>query len=209
MERLKKYDDGINSGQKAPDELNTPALDEVIAQIDREADQMAVSEPKKHQKDRLMESAVKPRLAQFILFTLEKTFFALPLANALEIGHRPDIAPLPNLPNWILGISNVRGEIISLVNLKAFLGIPSSGAQGERRFIIIYNQDMKVGIVVDKTPGMLSMDKINSDIQTSPYRQGEFVKYIKGVTVSGENIINILDIDRLLSSLRISEFETD
>ena len=53
------------------------------------------------------------------------------------------------------------------------------------------------------------MDKSKYDIQSSPYRQGEFVKYIKVVALAGENIINILDTDRLLSSLRITDSEAD
>lgn len=209
MDKLNKYEDGISPVQRTSMDPTIPALDEVIAEIDKKAGLISAPEPDENETDRILAGVEKPRPTQFIQFTLESTFFALPLSNALEIGHRPEIAPLPNLPNWILGISNVRGEIISLVNLKAFLGIASSATKGEHRFVIIYSQDMKAGIVVDKTPGILSMDKVNFDIQRNPYRQGEFVKYIKGVAVSGENIINILDTDRLLSALRIIDFEAD
>ena len=207
MEIPNKYENGFSTVQKTSMDLTSPALNEVIAEIDRAAGRIAPPGPEENKEDEKLVGRIESRSSQFIQFTLESTFFALPLSNALEIGHRPEIAPLPNLPNWILGISNVRGEIISFVNLKAFLKISSSGVRGERRFIIIYNHDMKVGIAVDQTPGILSMDKINYDIQSSPYRQGEFVKYIKGVALAGESIINILDTDRLLSGLRITDSE--
>ena len=209
MDTLNKYENGISPVQKTSMDLTSPALNEVIAEIDREAGRITTPGPEENKEEGKLVGGVESRSSQFIQFTLESTFFAIPLSNALEIGHRPEIAPLPNLPKWILGISNVRGEIISFVNLKDFLRIPSSGVKGERRFIIIYNHDMKAGIAVDKTPGIFSMDKINYDIQSSPYRQGEFVKYIKGVTLAGESIINILDTDRLLSALRITDSEAD
>lgn len=209
MDTLNKYENGISPVQKTSMDLTSPALNEVIVEIDREAGRITAPGPEENKAAEISVDRIKSRSSQFIQFTLESTFFALPLSNALEIGHRPEIAPLPNLPKWILGISNVRGEIISFVNLKDFLRIPSSGVKGERRFIIIYNHDMKAGIAVDKTPGIFSMDKINYDIQSSPYRQGEFVKYIKGVALAGENIINILDTDRLLSAMRITDSEAD
>jgi len=209
MDNLKKYEDRINPLQKSSMDLFPPALDEVITEIDRAVVQFAASETDEKATASILAKTDKSQHTQFILFTLESTFFALSLTSALEIGHRPEIVPLPNLPDWILGISNIRGEIISFVNLKAFFGIPSSGTKGERRFVILYNQDMKVGIVVDKTPGILSIDKINMDIQDSPYRQREFVKYIAGVTISEDNIINILDTDRLISSLGIADWEAD
>jgi len=209
MDTLNKYENGISPVQKTSMDLTSPALNEVIAEIDREAGRITTPGPEENKEEGKLVGGIESRSSQFIQFTLEGTFFAIPLSNALEIGHRPEIAPLPNLPKWILGISNVRGEIISFVNLKDFLRIPSSGVKGERRFIIIYNHDMKAGIAVDKTPGIFSMDRINYDIQSSPYRQGEFVKYIKGVTLAGESIINILDTDRLLSALRITDSEAD
>ena len=144
---------------------------------------------------------------QFVLFALENTLFALPLSSTLEIGRYPEITPLPNLPNWVLGISNIRGEIISFINLKAFLGIPSSGTHMERRFLIVHNQEMKVGIIIDKVMSILPLDQIDTDLQKSPYRVGEISNYILGVTVSEERLTNILDIDKLLSSPRMTGFK--
>ena len=208
MEIIKKKENRINSLQNPPVDLNPQTLDEVITEIDRAVLRFAASESDEKTSESIPAETDKSQKTQFILFTLENTFFAIPLTSALEIGHRPEIVPLPNLPDWVLGISNVRGEIISFVDLKAFWGIPSSETKAERRFVILYNQVMKVGIVVDETPGILSMDEMNMDIQDSPYRQGEFIKFIIGVTISEKNIINVLDTDKLLSSHGIADWET-
>ena len=183
------------------------SLDELVAEIDIETalpfDFAATNEDIAPKYDEIQTSLQN----QYILLALEKTRFALPLSSAQEIGRRPDITSLPNLPNWVLGISNIRGEIVSFVNLKAFLGISSSGTKLERRFLIIQKQDMKVGIIVDRIIGIISLSQIDADLQSSPYRDGEIAKYISGVAISGENLTNILDIDKLLSCPRMTAFK--
>ena len=204
---IKKSEDFSPTAQSEKDFIN-PSLDDLIAAIDRETREISVPEPGKEELLDLTKVST-PLDKQFILFSIEGTQFAIPLSNAIEVGHRPDITPLPNLPKWVLGISNIRGEIISLINFKAFLGIPSSGTKGEQGFIIIYNQEIKVGIIVDRIMGILSIDRSDGEIQSNPYRKGEIANYIQGTAVSGKNVTNILDIDRLLSSPRMTDFKAD
>jgi purine-binding chemotaxis protein CheW len=189
------------------DHIN-PSLDDLIAVIDRETGEISVPEPGQEELLDLTKVST-PVHKQFVLFTIEDTRLAIPLSNTLEIGYQPDITPLPNLPKWVMGISNIRGEIISLINFKVFLGISSSGAQGERRFIIIHNQKIKVGIIVDKIMGILSLGPSDGELQNNPYRKGEIANYIQGTAVSGKSVTNILDIDKLLSSQRMTGFKAD
>lgn len=194
--------------QTEPDRSLLP-LNRLIAEIDREIGGTVSPESPKEAGSCKPEGASDRLQHQFILFALESTLFALPLSCALEIGHRPAITPLPNLPPWVMGISNIRGEIISFVNLKAFLGIPFSGKKGDDRFIIIHSKRLKTGMIVDSIRGIVVLDRIDHDIQKSPYREGDIARYILGVAVSGENLMNILDIDRLLSSKRMNCFNAD
>jgi purine-binding chemotaxis protein CheW len=207
MNNMKRFEENINLPAKTRPDVNTLSLDELIGGIDKQLEKIAGPELGKDMNSQVWERATTHLQNQFIRFALENTVFALPLSSALEIGHRPNITRLPNLPDWVLGISNVRGEIISFVNLKAFLGIPSSGAQVENRFVIIHNHEMKVGIIVDQIMGIVSLDRIDTDIQSSPYREGEIANYISGVSFAGEQLLNILAIDKLLSSPRLTDFE--
>ena len=208
MDIIKESKEDFSPTVKSGMDHINPSLDDLIAQIDREAGEISIAEPSKEGLLDLTKVST-PVQKQFILFTIEDTQFAIPLSNTLEIGHQPDITPLPNLPKWVLGISNIRGEIISLINFKAFLGIPSSGTKSERRFIIIHNQKIKVGIIVDSIMGILSLDSSDGKIQNNPYRKGEIANYIQGAAVSGESVTNVLDIDKLLSSPRMTDFKED
>ena len=185
-------------GKKAPQELG-----ELVAEIDRETAKATDGEPGQ-------ESAPKGlgevRGRQYIRFTLGDTLLGIPLSSGLEIGHLPDITPLPNLPDWVLGISNIRGEIVSIVDLKGFFGWPSRGPERGSRFIVMHNKDIKVGIMVDGIRGILSLDRINADIQDSPFLRGETSSYVLGFVVSEEQALYILDTDKLLSSPRMTSF---
>jgi purine-binding chemotaxis protein CheW len=208
MDIIKESKEDFSPTVKSGMDHINPSLDDLIAEIDRETGEITVPEPGREELLDLTKVST-PAHKQFILFAVGDTQFSIPLSNTLEIGHQPDITPLPNLPKWVLGISNIRGEIISLINFRAFLGIPSSGANGERRFIIIHNQKIKVGIIVDRIMGILSLDPSDGEIQSNPYRKGEIANYIQGAAVSGESVTNILDIDKLLSSPRMTDFKAD
>ena len=179
------------------------SLSELVAEIDSAAEGSFARDP--YLPEEVEQKSRAPH-EQYIQFVLEKTRFALPLSSALEIGRRPEITPLPNLPNWVLGISNVRGEIVSFLSLKAFFAIPASTTGGERRFIIVKNDAIKVGMLVDRILGILSLDHIERDLRKSPYHKGEIANFISGVAMSEENLTNILAVDAILSSSRMISF---
>ena len=183
-----------------------PCLEDLIARIDKETGQAMADVPDDTPN---LSNDVEYGSDQFITFALQNILLALPLSSALEIGHRPMITPLFNLPDWVLGVSNIRGEVVSIVDLKTYFELPSSGPKRDGRLIIVHNRDMKVGMLVDRIMGILSLDQIDTDIQESPHREGELSPFISGVVVSGENLLNILDVDKLLSSPRMTSFRTE
>lgn len=156
---------------------------------------------------------------QYIRFFLEDILLAIPISAALEISLRPPITALPNLPDWVLGVSNIRGEIISVVDLKTFFGLslPESKARQpvSKMLIIVRDKEMKVGMMVGRIMGIFSPDRMNAEIiRENPYRQGgEIASYISGIMFprgrQDEVLMNILDIDRLLASPKMTAFRME
>ena len=97
------------------------SLNELINTIDEEISETAIE--KKEDKG-ASTGTLTAGMEQYVCFHLDNILLALLLSKALEIGQKPDITPLPNLPDWVLGVSNIRGEIISIVDLKGFFKIP-------------------------------------------------------------------------------------
>ncbi len=189
-----------------------PSLEQLIADIDREtrrSDEVRNEKSPLASPSSLLSSKAYTR-TQYIRFYLADMLIAIPLSSALEIGHRPDITPLPNLPDWVLGVSNIRGEIVSIIDIKLFLGMPFQGVRRDSRFIIVRNQEMKVGLMVDKVLGIFSPDTTETPIQESPYRNVEsdtgVSAYISGVLATEDGLLNFMDIDKLLASSRMNAF---
>ena len=144
---------------------------------------------------------------QYIKFFLADISLAVPIISALEIGRLPDVTPLPNLPGWILGISNVRGEIVSIIDPKGFFGWPSQTKIRQPHFIILHAEGLKVGLLVDRIAGIVSLGDSDTDILDEPIEKTELeVKlepYISDVSMSERKPLYVLDVDKLLLDPRL------
>lgn len=143
---------------------------------------------------------------QFIEFSVENIHFAVSLKTVLEVGQLPGITPLPNLPSWVCGVSNIRGEIISVVDLKAFLGQRGSGTSGES-MILLRNRDMKVGFMVDRLMGITLLSKEQLASSSNPFNEGDISLYLTGVIPAGEVLLHLLDVKKLLTSKKLNAFQ--
>lgn len=212
MERISMASPFTNQDEdKKNGPISVMSLEQLIAEIDSETGEKPIPDEKAGEKavSPLSASEAGYRRERYIRFYLNDMLMAIPLQSATEIGHRPLITPLPNLPDWVLGVSNIRGEIVSIVDLKSFLGLPSHGVLRDRRFVITHTPDMKVGLVVDRIMDILTGEKITTDIQESPYEEGEISTYISGIIATEDNVMNILDIDKLLTSPRMTAFRAE
>ncbi|MDM8537960.1 chemotaxis protein CheW [Desulfobacterales bacterium HSG17] len=154
------------------------------------------------------------RNRQYIKFILQDILLAFPLSAVLEIGICPRITPLPNLPGWILGVSNIRGEIISIVDIKSFFNLTHSRVKRTQRLIIMHNQEIKIGILADKIMGIIFSEQIDTEIQNQLYKRtdsdaGLWTSYVSGGISLPEGLLNIIDVNRLLSDSRMNAFGSD
>jgi purine-binding chemotaxis protein CheW len=130
-----------------------------------------------------------------ITFTLATETYAIEAAFVREVYPLNDFTPLPGVPSYILGIINVRGEIMPVVNLKKFFNLPEQGLGNLNKVIILRNDNMEFGILADDVCGTeaISTDAIKP-LPPTVSAIGEV--YLMGVT--RENII-VLNAEKLLS----------
>jgi purine-binding chemotaxis protein CheW len=116
-----------------------------------------------------------------------------------EVCPLRELTPLPCTPPFVLGIVNMRGEIISVINLKRFFDLPETAITDMNKIIIVYSTEMSFGILADNVLGVYSISQ--NELQPSlPTLTGIRAEYLKGVT--SERLI-VLDIARILSDKRI------
>jgi purine-binding chemotaxis protein CheW len=116
-----------------------------------------------------------------------------------EVCPLKELIPLPYTPSFVLGIVNMRGEIISVIDLKKFFDLPEIALTDMNKIIIVYSTEMSFGILADNVLGVYSISQ--NELQPSlPTLTGIRAEYLKGVT--SERLI-VLDMARILSDKRI------
>jgi chemotaxis signal transduction protein len=193
-------------GDAADDDRDGPRLEELIAGIDREIEEtfgsgaMADLAPD--------ETPETGQQMQHILFRLVDTDYAVPITSVSEIGEPPEITPVPNVPEWVRGVANLRGEIISVVDLRAFLGLERDGHGQSRRMMVAQAQqeEMTTGLIVDRVGGIqrIPMDRIYAP--TAPV-EDNVALYMRGVYEQNGRLVVILKLEKLLLSSEMRQFE--
>jgi purine-binding chemotaxis protein CheW len=146
-------------------------------------------------------------LEEFIVFSLADTRCVVPIRNVVEVGRIPDAAPVPNAPAWLHGLGNLRGQVLSLIDLRAFLGLgrirPSAG-----RMIVLRADAAEVvaGLMVDQVHQIVSLSP--SRFQTAPATLPPgFGGFVWGVCDYGTHTMVGLDVDSVLGA-EVEQAET-
>lgn len=134
---------------------------------------------------------------KYICFGLGQEEFGIPLLSVKEVLAIPEITPIPQTPAHFLGIINLRGNVISIMDLRAKFGIKTSTAE-ETTVIILDFGDYQLGVVVDRVDSVLSLDA--DQISSKPHiESSKSTDYISGVYRQEQKLILILDIAKALS----------
>ena len=132
-----------------------------------------------------------------LCFRLGTESFAIPLLMVKEVMAMPAVAPIPQAPPAFLGMMNLRGQVIGVVDLRQKLGIQPSKTQDEKAVVILDFKEFRLGAVVDLIDSVQNLDKEKR--QDKPKVQGPVSHdYITSVYLNGDKFILILDIQKIL-----------
>ena len=192
----------LNKNKAPKNAGQAPSLEQLIDTIDRQIDQVPSLSPAEGFAAFLRGRADDYRLkaGQCVRFVLSGTTFALPLQNTLEIDYSPEVIPLPNLPRWVLGICNLRGDIVSVVDIKQILHLMPGASDTVKKLILIRNHGVRTAIIVDNIGGMLS---VYDHDKRKPREETAFSRFVKEVLISDLQPIHLLDLDALMAAIKI------
>lgn len=132
-------------------------------------------------------------------FRLAQERYALETRYVREVHPLKDLTPLPCTPPFVLGIVNVRGRILPVIDFKKFFDLPEQGLTDLHRVILLEGNDMEVGLLADAIVGVRSIP-VDSLQPSLPTLTGIRNEYLKGVTA--ERLI-VLDVARILADPKI------
>lgn len=136
---------------------------------------------------------------EVIAFQLASETYGIELCHAVEVSVLKELTPVNCAPEFVLGIINAHGRVLSVIDLKRFFDLPTNALTDLNRVIAIRKGGMEVGVLADNIVGVQRIPQ--SDLQsTLPTLTGRRAEYLKGVTRAP---LIVLDADRLLSDPKI------
>ncbi len=76
------------------------------------------------------------------------------IGDVSELLTRPRITPLPGVKNWVLGVANIRGRLLPIVDLHSFLGLPSTVAAHQARVLVVETEELIAGLLIEQSLGI-------------------------------------------------------
>ncbi len=137
---------------------------------------------------------------KFLIFTLGSDKYGIPLSTVKEIIGSVEITPIPQVPSFFKGLINLRGEIISVVDLKVKLAIAKNNSVANKLSIIIVEIDnIKIGTIVDDVDEVIGFEQ-NQLERSIDIQSNISSKFVAGVAkIDQQNLILLLDIGKVLS----------
>ena len=136
---------------------------------------------------------------QVVEFQLAYERHALEVRWMREVVALRDLTPLPGAPAFVAGLVNVRGRVVSVVDLKAFFDLPPKGLPDLNRVLVVADEHLEFGLLVDAVLGVtvIDADHIHPPL---PTHTGVRERYLRGLTPAR---LAVLDGARLLADPRI------
>ena len=142
--------------------------------------------------------------SQFLTFQLGEELYGVDILRVQEIKGYTAVTKIPNTPQHIKGVLNLRGTIVPIVELRTKFGMPTIDYTAFTVIIVVVVRDKVMGLVVDAVSDVLNIDK--KDIQPAPQFGAQVdVSFLNGIGKSGDKLVALLDMDRLLLDGEITD----
>ena len=144
---------------------------------------------------RAEEKAPAEKPYEVLEFLLAYERYAIETRYVREVYPLKDLSPVPCTPKFVLGVINVRGQILSVIDIKKFFELPEKGLTDLNKVIIAQSGSMQLGILADVILGVREI--ADEDIQPSlPTLTGIRAEYLLGVN---KDRLVVLDVRKILS----------
>ncbi len=140
-----------------------------------------------------------------VVFTLAGTKYAVPMSQVLEVSELDGFTPVPNVPVWALGVTSLRGEIISVVDIRALLGSEAQAFAEARSLLVAqtFEGDITTGLVVERVAGIANISPAQIQIIETT-AEDRLTYYVRGVYMHGNELLSVLNLESLLRSLEVA-----
>lgn len=136
---------------------------------------------------------------QWVTFKLDDEIYGINVMQVQEVVRLPEIAPVPGAPGSVMGIINLRGNVVTVIDTRRRFGLSAKEPDDSTRIVITEVDGQVIGILVDSVAEVVNLSM--SEIETSPNlgEENESSKYIQGLYSDDNEILILVDVNKLLT----------
>jgi purine-binding chemotaxis protein CheW len=138
------------------------------------------------------------QVLQWVTFQLESETYGINVMQVREVLRYSEIAPVPGAPDYVIGIINLRGNVVTVIDTRSRFGLMQGEISDNTRIVIIEADKQVIGILVDSVAEVVYLR--SSEIDSTPsVGTEESSKFIQGVSNREGELLILVDLNKLLS----------
>lgn len=151
------------------------------------------------QQNHLAPETVDSPQQQYLSFHLSKEWYGLSVHQLVEVLPLPKITRVPSVPEYILGVMNLRGEVLSVIDLRKFFGLPEGKTPTDPTIVVVEHGGVRTGLLVDGIGDLVSLTP--EDLTEEPILVGRAQRiFFEGAARWGEILLSIIKLEGVLHS---------
>jgi len=158
------------------------------------------------QADKDKSKAGDDAILQWVTFHLDGETYGVNVMQVQEVLRYTEIAAVPGAPGYVLGIINLRGNVVTVIDTRHRFGLTPGEVNDNTRIVIIETDKHVIGILVDSVAEVVYLRA--SEIETAPnVGNEESAKFIQGVCHKNDELLILIDLNKLLTHEEWTELE--
>ena len=149
--------------------------------------------------------ATTEQVSRWVTFRLEDETYGIDVMQIREVLRSPEISPVPGAPSYMLGIINLRGNVVAIIDTRSRFGLPPKAEIDDAsRILVLEAGDYVVGFLVDSVSEVAELR--NDNIEPTPDTgSGDASRFISGLYNRKEGLLILLDASKLLSDSELAD----
>jgi purine-binding chemotaxis protein CheW len=147
------------------------------------------------------------QVLQYVTFKLDHETYGINVMQIQEVLRYTEIAAVPGAPDYVLGIINLRGNVVTVIDTRKRFGLSDSEVSDHTRIVVIEIDNQVIGVLVDSVAEVVYLRQ--SEIETAPnVGNEESAKFIHGVCNKNGELIILIEFDKMLTEEEWAEIES-
>ncbi len=143
------------------------------------------------------EDILNEPVMQLVTFRLDDETYGINVMHVQEVLRVSEIAPVPGSDSWVLGIINLRGNVVTVIDTRLRFGLPTIEMSDSSRIVIIDANAQAMGILVDSVAEVVELPE--SEVEIAPVvNNDDSSRYILGVASRQEDLLIVVDVNKML-----------